>query len=98
MSRVTGIATSVTKRGNENKAAHHHLIMQNDKCGRELLSAEAVEEASHHQVLRKRNEEVELQLQLQKPVDTETRIMWIMSAQRSQNLFCFYLLCTQVPG
>lgn len=54
----------MTKRGNENKAAQHHLIMQNDKYGRELRTAE---EASHLQVLHKLNEEVELQLQLLKP-------------------------------
>lgn len=52
----------MTKMGNENKAAQHHLIMQNDKYGREPLTSEAAEEASHHQVLRKLNEEVELQL------------------------------------
>lgn len=61
MSRVTGIATSVTKRGNENKAAEHHLIMQNDKYGRELLTAGAAQEASPHQVLRKLTEEVGVQ-------------------------------------
>lgn len=58
----------MTKRGNKNKAAEHHLIMQNDKYGTELRTAEAAEEASHHQVLRKLNEEVELQLQLQEPL------------------------------